>query len=140
LSDQVQAGRKFLKEVLQNLRVPITGYGLQDGKVQGLYHDLWVGPTLALTIRPSRPVTRVTIHGWVPDDIPCGGRLILHVFDQIVAEDLLPGQFSIAHKVSVGLEEVIPLTVESTKWLAPEGPDRRMLAFILLNVELEHIA
>jgi hypothetical protein len=105
-----------------------------------MYHDLWVGPKFDLTIRPKRSVTRVSVHGWVPEEIPIGGKLTLRVIDQVRATDLRPGTFTLFIEMPEGVNELIPVTVEATKWLTPQGPDRRMLAFVLLYIELEHPA
>ena len=96
LTDQVQEVQKFLGQVLESLRAPIIGYGIQDGKLYGMYHDRWVGPRLALIIQPERPVTRVTVHGWVPDRMPSGGQLTLRAGERTAVKDLVCGQFTLS--------------------------------------------
>ena len=138
LTNQVVGGRKFLEEVLENLRAPITGYGVQDGKLTGMYHDRWVGPKLALTVQPKRPVTRVTVHGWVPDDIPRGGTMTLRAGDQAEALDLAPGSFVLSVAIRECAEAAIPIEVDATESVTPEGPGGRTLVFVLQEVELGH--
>jgi hypothetical protein len=138
LTEQVEGGRKFLEEVLGNLRAPINGHGIQEGKLTGMYHDRWVGPKLALTIQPKRPVTRVAVHGWVPDDMPSGGILTLQAGDETEVRDLIPGAFILSVEIPEGSESAIPIKVEATDWVTPEGPGGRTLVFVLQEIELVH--
>lgn len=138
LNDRILGGRKFLQEMLQSLRVPITGYGIQHGKVRGLYHDLWVGPRLDVTIQPKRPVTHVVLHGWVPDDTPEGGQLTFQVGDRVATKDLVPKLFALSVELAESTDAAIVLTVEATRWITPEGPNGRMLVFVLREIELGH--
>jgi Rps23 Pro-64 3,4-dihydroxylase Tpa1-like proline 4-hydroxylase len=138
LNEQIQGGRKFLEEVLNSLYAPILGFGIQEGKLDGLYHDRWVAPRLALAVQPKRPVTRVTVHGWVPDDMPAGGQLTLHACARVAMMDLVPGTFALSIEIPEGTEAAIPMTVEATEWVMPEGPTGRTLAFVLQGLELGH--
>ena len=128
----------FLQEVLRSLRAPLLGYGMQDGELTGMYHDRWAGPQLSLSIQPRRPVFGIALRGWVPDDMPSGGQLIVRAGDAIVEMDLEPGRFALSVAIPGGTEAAIPLTVETTRWVLPEGPAGRTLAFILREIELEH--
>ncbi len=136
LTAQVEKNKTFLGEVLANLRAPISGYGIQDGKPTGMYHDCWVGPTLALTIQPKRPVTQVSVHGWVPDEMPAGAILTLQVGDRSVTSDLVPGGFVLSVELPKGSDAAIPVTVEATGWVTPEGPGGRKLVFVLQEIEV----
>jgi hypothetical protein len=138
LTDQIQRGRMFLAEVLQNLRAPIVGYGIQEGALTGLFHDRWVGPRLTLTIKPKRSVTGVTIHGWVPDRMPGGGTLTLLAGDQTEAIDLVAGNFALSVNMSQRAEELLTIEINATTWLEPKGTDRRTLVFTLQQIELGH--
>ncbi len=138
LNDQMQGRHGFLQAVLRSLRAPLIGFGLQDGALTGMYHDRWVGPRLTLTIQPKRPVTGIALRGWVPDEMPAGGQLIARAGDQGAEIDLAPGRFSLSVELPGGTDAAIPLTLEATRWVTPEGPDGRMLAFVLREIELEH--
>jgi hypothetical protein len=138
LTDQVQAGRKFLDEVLKDLNAPIVGYGIQESKLIGMYHDRWVGTRLALTIQPKQPVTRLSVNGWVPDHMPAGGQLTIHAGDQTEVKDLVPGPFTLSVEMLKGTEAAIPIEVVATEWITPEGPGGRNLVFVLRAIELEH--
>jgi hypothetical protein len=138
LNERLQARRAHLDEVLQNLYAPILGYGVQEGRLSGLHHDRWVGPRFALTIQPKRAVTRVTVNGWVPDEIPAGGQLVLRIGDRTIAQDLVPRIFWLSIDIPEGTEELILIEVEATRWVTPEGPQGRMLAFVLRDIELGH--
>lgn len=139
LTEQVQAGRTFLSEVLENLFAPIVGYGVQEGKLEGMYHDRWVGPTLRLTIQPKRPMHRVGVHGWVPEGMPAGGQVSLLVGNATKTIDLAPGGFSIFVDIPEGrAADAVTLSMEATQWVTPEGPNGRALVFVLREVELTH--
>jgi 2OG-Fe(II) oxygenase superfamily len=138
LNAQLTNGRRFLNEVLANVWAPITGYGLQKGKVTGMYHDRWASPELKLTIEPLRPVTRVTLRGWVPDHLPEGGELRFSAADERVATPLKPGAFAITVELPKAVQEPIPIFVEATQWVRPEGPAGRTLSYVVRNIELWH--
>jgi hypothetical protein len=138
LSDQVQTGRTFIQEVLASLWAPITGFGVQQGRLIGMYHDRWVGPHLALTVQPKRAVTGVTVRGWVPDDMPVGGRLDLRVAEQVVAGDLVPGPFALTVTLPEATEAPIPIEVDASQSVRPEGPGGRVLTFVLQEIALTH--
>ena len=139
LNEQVEAGRKFLEEVLLNLYAPIVGYGVQEGKLSGLYHDHWVGPLFALTVQPLRPVSSLTVHGWAPDDTRTGGQLTFRAGDQIATKELAPGQFSLSIEIAESTEATISITIEGTRWIMPEGLKGRKLVFVLQKLELGHV-
>ena len=138
LQQQVQGRHGFLQEVLRSLRAPLIGFGIQDGELTGMYHDRWVGPRMTLTIQPRRPISGIALRGWVPDGIPSGGQLIARADDQVAEIDLVPGRFALSVAIPGGTEAAIPLTIEGTRWVTPEGPGGRMLVFILREIELEH--
>ena len=115
----------------------IAGHGTVRGTMKGLYHDRWVGPHLDVTIQPERPVTRVAVHGRVPDDIPPGGRLTLRVGDRTAVKQLAPGVFALSVDIK-STEAAIPLAMEAAKWVTPEGLGGRRLAFRLEQIELTH--
>ena len=138
VSEPVEDHSGFLQEVLRSLRAPLLGYGMQDGELTGMYHDRWAGPQLSMSIQPRRPVFGIALRGWVPDDMPSGGRLIVRAGDAAAEMELEPGRFALSVGIPGGTDAAIPLTVEATRWVTPEGPDGRTLAFILREIELEH--
>jgi hypothetical protein len=138
VSEPVEDRSGFLQEVLRSLRAPLLGYGMQDGELTGMYHDRWAGPQLSMSIQPRRPVFGIALRGWVPDDMPSGGQLIVRAGDAVAETELEPGRFTLSVGIPGGTEASIPLTVEATRWVTPEGPDGRTLAFILREIELEH--
>lgn len=138
LTKQIEDGRAFLNEVLGRLAAPITGYGLQEGAIEGLYHDRWVGPRLALTIQPKRPVRTVTLHGWVPDDMPEDGQLKVQVGDETISGTVPRGGFSWAVRLAAPKSGPIAVSAEMTTSISPEGPEGRKLAFVLREIELSH--
>jgi hypothetical protein len=138
LNGQVQGSRKFLDEVLHSLSAPLLGYGLQQGPVSGLFHDHWVGPCLKMSILCKRPITRLSVQGWVPDDMPPGGTLRLQAGVQSKEQPLAPGGFTLQVDIRVSADTVIKVTVEATQTVTPEGEHGRVLAFVLQSVELEH--
>ena len=140
LNAQLTAGRKFLNEVLANLWAPILGYGVQKGKVTGLYHDRWAAPELKLTIDPVRPVSRVTLRGWVPESMPEGGEIRFSAGDGRAVAPLKPGTFAMSVELPAPAQAAIPIEVEATQWVRPEGPTGRTLAFVLRGIEIWPVA
>jgi hypothetical protein len=80
----------------------------------------------------------VAVHGWVPDDMPSGGILTLQAGDETEVRDLIPGAFILSVEIPEGSESAIPIKVEATDWVTPEGPGGRTLVFVLQEIELVH--
>jgi hypothetical protein len=138
LKEQMRGQHEYIQGVLRAWRVPLVGFGVQEGEQNGMYHDRWVGPRLTLTILPRRRVSGVVLHGWVPDEMPEGGQLAIQVGDLVAHLELRPGLFNLPVEIPGGTDAAIPLTVESSKSVRPEGPDKRQVAFVLREIELEH--
>jgi 2OG-Fe(II) oxygenase superfamily len=138
LTKQIENGRNFLNEVLGRLCAPITGYGLQEGAIEGLYHDRWVGPRFAVTIRPKRPVRAVTVHGWVPDEMAESEQLTIQAAGQTLTGGLKSGTFDWTIELEEATTADLPISVTSTGWITPEGEGARKLVFVLREIELEH--
>jgi hypothetical protein len=140
LTGQVDRGQKFLQEVLKRLRVPITGYGLQAGAQTGMYHDMWVGPAMEVTVEPNRPVTRLALHGWMPADMPADGHVTLTVGDRVATTASGPGPFVVGVDFAEATSSPRRIAVNSNRWVKPEGPQGRELTFVLREIELTHPA
>ena len=58
--------RRALTDVTNYVRVPLTGYALQNGTAQGVFIDGWVSSHAELEIQPQTPVSGILLHGWRP--------------------------------------------------------------------------
>jgi len=115
----------------------LKGRGIILGNPTGLYRDGWASPRLRLTIQPHMPVTQVTIRGWVPDGMPAGGQITMHIAGHCATARLDPGVFKLSFYLD-SITNAILVAVEATKCIAPEGPPGRILSFVLMELELIH--
>jgi hypothetical protein len=138
LKDQMRRQHEYIQHVLRAWLVPLVGFGVQEGEQHGMHHDRWVGPRLTLTIQPRRRVSGVVLHGWVPNEMPEGAQLTMQVGELVANLELRPGRFNLPVEIPGGTDAAIPLTLVSSKWVQPEGPDKRQVAFVLREIELEH--
>jgi hypothetical protein len=138
LERELHRNRVYLQDVLQALRVPLMGYGMQDGTLIGMFADRWVAPRLSVRILPKRPIFGVTLHGWAPERIPVGGRLRLTVGDHVASRDLMPGLFALTLSLPVETSDAVDVTVEATAWVEPDEADQRDRAFVMQAIEILH--
>jgi hypothetical protein len=137
LQQRLDAASAYYQEVLKTLRVPLLGYGAQEGATRGMYPDAWVAPSFGVRVLPWRPAIGVALHGWAPKNTPPDAVLILTVNGVRETFALRPGVFvervDLAAPSMTGLEIGVEATaVEET------GGDRRPRAFVLQGVEVRH--
>ncbi|MBK5264496.1 MAG: sulfotransferase family 2 domain-containing protein [Alphaproteobacteria bacterium] len=118
--------------------VVITGDGVVLGKVEGLFHDGWVGPGLRLAIQPHRPVQRVVVRGWFHDDVVPIGEVRLRIGDRRSVRAITPGMFALSLELPEPMLGVMVLEMDATHCMASDGLDERQLAFVLQRIVLEH--
>lgn len=144
LGRELEQLRRYLGEVLAAVRAPVVGYAQQVGSSAGLFHDGWVGREVSLQLRAERPISGLTIKGFIPEHFPQRSR----AFEIAVADEVFrfstdaSGGFDFTCPLAIAAATLFPLSLrcdcdynEST---AGTGGDRRDLAYRLAAIELSH--
>ncbi len=144
LGRELQQIRRYLDEVLAATRAPIVGYGQQVGGSSGLFHDGWATREAALRLRANRPVTGITIKGFVPDGFPQLSR----AFEVDIDGRKFPfslesnGSFDFSCPTDIAAGAMFPLTLrcdtDFNASAAGKGGDQRNLSYYLSAIELSH--
>lgn len=138
-SGQVEQYGAYLREILSRLRVPLTGYVMQEGAAEGLYADGWTQPKVSVRIRPLRPVTAFRLLGWLPDSASPHAELIVHLAGRLAAQAAVnPGTFEVELAGSeFPISDTVQIDVKCDRTSSVEG-DGRELAFVLTELRAEH--
>ena len=144
LGRELQQIRRYLDEVLAATRAPIVGYAQQVGKSSGLFHDGWVSRNASLRLRAERPITAITIKGFVPDHFPQFNRAFEIGIDGEALVFTLGANgsfdFSFPAAIAAGAEFQLTLNCNAdyNASTAGKGGDQRNLAYHLSAIELAH--
>jgi hypothetical protein len=144
LGRELEQVRHYLAEVLAATKVPIVGYGRQVGDSSGLFHDGWVTREVRLVLHAERPITGITVKGFIPDDFPqlwrafevaIDGKPLRFSTDANGAfEFLCPTEIAIGSTVELKLR----CDADYNASAAGKGGDQRNLAYHLDAIELSH--
>lgn len=137
----IEEGRRYRESISAGIRLPITGYVLQQGAAPGYWHDHWVAEGFEAGLRAKRPVAAVTLHGFVPEQALQGYDLSLDLDGERFERRLEPGGFSLTLTPRQPLQQEFRLAVS-----APAGqiaaaalePGGRPLIFLLNELEFHH--
>ncbi len=122
------------------LRVPMVGWGLQQGPVEDYWADGWVAPVFQMTIGPRKKVGRITIRGFIPDEMGPRSPLRARVdASEVGTFNAKTGNFEWEFKLQESHRKPFTLAIEGSK--ADRGPnpalsDSRNLLFVLREIEL----
>jgi len=128
----------YIAEVLRKVRAPITGYVLQMGESSGLYADNWVSGRVQLRIQPRKPVKKLVVKGWRPEDSPAQATITVRIDERPAAvAQVGHGAFEISVPFDPELTADCVLSVQSdVEFTAPS--DSRPLAYVLMELRHEH--
>jgi hypothetical protein len=65
-------------------RVPISGYGIPEGPVRGVWPDGWIGSPFEITIRLQMPADSILLEGFLPEQTLPEVQLAISVNDAVV--------------------------------------------------------
>jgi hypothetical protein len=138
-SGQIAKQASYIREILSQVRAPITGYMMQEGASEGLYSDGWTGGHIALRLRPLQPVTALRFKGWRPDHTLAAANLTLRINGGVAAQDAVRhGVFEMpVFRRESPLVDPFLLEVEWDSTFRPEE-ESRDLAFVLMEIRAEH--
>ncbi len=135
---------RYLDEVLAATKAPIVGYGQQAGNSSGMFHDGWVTRDVEFRLRAERPITGITIRGFIPDDFPELSRAFeVEIDDELFRFSTQANgsfDFSCPTNIAAGSNVAVRLRcdAEYNANAAGKGGDQRNLAYHLNAIELSH--
>jgi 2OG-Fe(II) oxygenase superfamily len=145
LGRELEGLRRYLGEVIAAIKAPIVGYAQQLGNSSGLFHDGWVARDVSLQLRAQRPVTGITVKGFVPENFPAVARAFAveidgKAFDFSLGRDGGSFEFSCPTEIAGGAIFQLRMRCSSdfNASAAGQGADQRDLAYGLSAIELSH--
>ena len=134
-----------LRELIQDLstardavRVPLTGYVLQEGSARGFWPDGWVGRVFDLAVRLNEPTESVVVRGFVPDSLPETALTVTVNGVSGPPKIVTSGPFSIETPARLDAGELLKLGITSDGWFSPaetgQSSDARELVFVVSEI------
>lgn len=128
----------YIGELLRKVRAPITGYAFQVGESSGLYGDDWASGRVQLRIRPGKPVKKLVVKGWRPENSPSQATITVRIDERPAAvAQVGQGVFEISATFDHELTADYVLGIHSDVEFSSPG-DSRPLAYILMELRHEH--
>ena len=128
----------YIGELLRKVRAPVTGYALQVGESSGLYGDDWVSGWIQLRIRPGKPVKKLVVKGWRPENSPAEATITVRIDDRAATvAHVGHGIFEIPVSFDPEPEADYFLTIRCDVEFSVAG-DSRPLAYMLMELRHEH--
>jgi Rps23 Pro-64 3,4-dihydroxylase Tpa1-like proline 4-hydroxylase len=144
LGREIEDIRHYLGEVLAAIRAPVLGYVRQVGNSSGMFHDGWVTRDVSLQLHADRPISEMTIRGYIPEHFPAMNR----AYEVRIDDEVFPfsidalGSFEATCTISIpaGTDFTLTLRCDSdyNAHNAGTGGDRRDLSYRLNMIELKH--
>ena len=120
------------------VRVPLTGYALQEGFARGFWPDGWVGNEFDVAVRLNEPIESVTVRGFVPDSLPQTGLTVTVNGVSCPPRIVTPGPFSVENPARLDGGELLRLGITSDRWFCPAetagSADARELVFLISEI------
>ncbi|HEX5455294.1 MAG TPA: 2OG-Fe(II) oxygenase [Stellaceae bacterium] len=141
LGREIEATRRYIGELVAAIRAPVLGYATQAGKTTGLFHDGWAARETSLRLHAERPITGITIKGFIPEQFSKLNRSFEIVigdrrFDFTLSTN---GIFELECVLDVARNEEFDLILRcDSSYRADGSGDQRDLAYRLNAIELVH--
>ncbi|HVY93248.1 MAG TPA: 2OG-Fe(II) oxygenase [Bryobacteraceae bacterium] len=130
---------RYVKILEARVRLPITGYAIQEGDTSGAFGDGWISSRLRTRLRPTRPVSGFTLNAFRPEEAG-GGQVRIVIDSQEVSSQALPaGNSEVKAEFARDAGKSFDLEIlfePSRKW-SPAGDDRD-LALMAVEMRVEH--
>ncbi len=130
---------KYAQLLRANVRLPVTGYVVQEGPTAGVYGDGWIEPEMVVHLRPLEPVSSLTLHAHRPPEAG-GGRVRLLIDGVETASSVVEsGESEVTATFRRDKDEPFTLKVffEPHERWSPAGDDRD-LALMVTGIRVEH--
>jgi len=123
------------------VRLPLTGYGVQQGTVKGFWADGWVSSNLSANIKLEKSISSIQIFGYVPE-FCLTNQVSIHANSFTDTFDVSnTGGFQISLPVSFEQGEEITISIKSQESISGKAAgineDTREVAFLLIQLRLD---
>lgn len=123
-------------------RVPVLGYVAQVGKVSGLLPSFVVTDVMTVDMVPARPITSMTLEGYVPDFVDEGKNTIqINIDGQMALSALAEGRFSMTIPLEKAAGEKFQVCIEPKLFVSPLelglNNDNTPFSFVFINLIFE---
>lgn len=139
-SAQREASGRYIASLVAAIRVPTQGYVSQVAGSAGFYADGWVAPCADIMFDVHRPVVKVRVEAWLPENV--AGKQVSIAIDRrdVSIMEMQSGQLaSVDIDVHNRVGGTCRLSFTSKSLLAEEqGSDTRALSFVLVSIAFEH--
>jgi hypothetical protein len=142
-SQIIQNLKRYAESLRQALRVPLTGYGLQEGPAPAYWPDGWITSPLEVSIRLDRCLTSLVVCGYLPPQVGSEVELSISVNGSVAARhNVQPGTFNVPVNSPLESGALLRLGICSSRTYsaarAGDSSDARELAFVLQEIRLLH--
>lgn len=133
---------KELRDLLAScVRMPLTGYGLQRGQVEGFWSDGWA-KNIQATILAERDISLIQVFGHVPEFCPATNEITIQANTFADTFNLSnAGSFQIELPVSLKQGETINISTKCKEGITGKtagiNHDTREVAFLLTQLRLD---
>jgi Rps23 Pro-64 3,4-dihydroxylase Tpa1-like proline 4-hydroxylase len=144
-TDSAPAARLRIQvaELQAKQSIPVMGYVRQTGNVHGRYADGWSTGELRFSMLAERPIRSLTIRARIPEHLPAGTTLSLHVNGACRAETpVSSGIATLSADLNISVEEIAAIHIAISATMNPKSvglnEDKRNLGFFLECAMFEH--
>jgi len=131
---------KYLQEVLNCVRLPVTGFALQEGVVTGAWPDMWLGSPFEVSLRLQEPAESLMIRGEVPANFAQGMDVEIKVGAAASRHHISSGSFVLEIPARGGVDELLKLEIRADTLYCPadagENADPRKLLLRLKELQV----
>ncbi|MET8993641.1 class I SAM-dependent methyltransferase [Amycolatopsis sp. NPDC004169] len=116
----------------------VGGAGVVTGRMNGVEHDDWAGPSAEFPLLTTAAVEAVELRTYLPDDSADHGSVTIAVDGEAVAKaDVGPGLVEQVVPVRIAAHRQVRFSLDAD-WsiTAGSGADRRTLSYILVGLRL----
>jgi hypothetical protein len=129
----------YVRQLQTNVRLPVTGYVIQEGETSGAYGDGWISSAAKFGLKPGRPVQSLTLYVYRPDEA-AGGRVRILIDGAELANAVISsGASEVIARFPHIKEDAFAVEVlfdAERKWSPPA--DDRDLALMMIEMRVEH--
>jgi hypothetical protein len=130
--------RQYVADLEAHLRMPLTGYVLQDGLAQGLYPGDWASSRVRLRLSPLMPVKAIRLEGWRLEDTPAAQVTILVNGVEAGKGKASAGMFQVTARLRKPLREAFDIEIRCDSAGPQMSPDGQGRAFTIVELRASH--
>lgn len=139
LSQAEQQKVEYINQLEQLVRLPLTGYALQEGSSKGFWVDGWVAKELEFHVRLEKEISRMTLYGLAPEFGPRQNLLTIQANGALKTFLITKGaQFTLEVLVKAKAGATLNISIHARESISPVSmgvnPDVRELAFLLHRI------